>query len=39
MRSEALAEFLDEWQDEHGKLTDEELAQAASDLRLPDPAS
>lgn len=35
LRSEALAEFLDEWQAEHGKITDEELAKAAAELGLP----
>lgn len=35
LRAEALAEFLDEWEAEHGKLTEEEVAQAAAELRLP----
>ncbi|HEV7941160.1 MAG TPA: hypothetical protein VGP17_00010 [Solirubrobacteraceae bacterium] len=35
LRAEALAEFLDEWEAEHGKLTEEEVARAAAELRLP----
>lgn len=35
LRNEALAEFLDEWQAEHGALTSEELAAAAAELALP----
>jgi hypothetical protein len=35
LRSEALAEFLDSWEAEHGKLTAEELAQATAELGLP----
>ena len=34
LRSEALREFLDEWQAEHGAITAEELAQAEADLGL-----
>lgn len=35
LRSEALAEFLDQWETEHGMLTEEEVAQAAAELGLP----
>jgi hypothetical protein len=34
LRAEALAEFLDAWEDEHGELTAEELARAAEELGL-----
>jgi hypothetical protein len=34
LRAEALAEFLDSWEREHGALTEEELAQAEMELGL-----
>lgn len=39
LRSEALAEFLDAWEAEHGSLTADELATAAAELALPSPAT
>lgn len=39
LRSDALAEFLDQWQAEHGTLTADELATAAADLGLPAPTN
>ncbi len=39
LRSEALAEFLDAWEAEHGALTADELAAAAAELALPAPGS
>jgi hypothetical protein len=41
LRAEALSDFLDEWEAEHGAPTEEELAAAAAELRLPiaNPAS
>lgn len=39
LRSEALADFLDTWEAEHGSLTAAELAKAAAELALPTPAS
>jgi hypothetical protein len=40
LRAEALAGFLDEWEREHGRLTDDELAAAEHELglRTDDPA-
>lgn len=35
LRAEALADFLDGWEAEHGPLTAEELAKAAAELGLP----
>lgn len=35
LRAEALAEFLDTWEAEHGELTSGELARAAEELGLP----
>jgi hypothetical protein len=35
LRAEALAEFLDDWEAEHGELTAEELAKATAELGLP----
>jgi hypothetical protein len=35
LRAEALAEFLDRWESEHGELTAEELARAVAELSLP----
>jgi hypothetical protein len=37
LRSEALAEFLDDWEAEHGAFTEEELAEASRKLGLPTP--
>jgi hypothetical protein len=37
LRSEALAEFLDDWEAEHGAFTAEELEQARRSLGLPIP--
>lgn len=37
LRAEALAEFLDSWEAEHGHLSADELAVAAAELRLPNP--
>ena len=34
LRAEALLEFLDTWEAEHGQLTPEELARAADELGL-----
>ncbi|HEX3391702.1 MAG TPA: hypothetical protein VHS55_04000 [Solirubrobacteraceae bacterium] len=34
LRAQALADYLDEWEREHGQLTPEELAKAAADLEL-----
>ena len=34
LRAEALAEFLNDWQAEHGVITPEELARAEQDLGL-----
>jgi hypothetical protein len=38
LRTEALAQYLDDWEAEHGKLTAGELTKAASELALPKPA-
>ena len=35
LRAEALAEFLNDWEAEHGPFTAEELARASRDLGLP----
>jgi hypothetical protein len=35
LRAEALADFLDGWEAEHGPLTADELAQATAELGLP----
>jgi hypothetical protein len=35
LRAEALSEFLDAWESEHGELTAEELARATAELGLP----
>lgn len=35
LRAEALADFLDQWEAEHGELTSAELARAAAELGLP----
>jgi hypothetical protein len=34
LRAEALAEFLTEWQSDHGVITAEELARAETELGL-----
>lgn len=39
LRTEALAKYLDEWEAEHGQLTADELARAASELALPKPTT
>ena len=41
LRSEALAQFLDEWEHEHGALTADELERAEGELGLhaTDPAA
>jgi hypothetical protein len=39
LRADALADFLDSWEAEHGAITEEELTAAASRLRLPIPAT
>lgn len=39
LRTEALADFLDGWEAEHGPLTAAELARAAAELGLPTPAT
>jgi len=38
LRSEALSEFLDAWEAEHGPLTAEELATATKELGVPEAA-
>lgn len=39
LRTEALADFLDAWEAEHGSLTATELANAADELALPKSAT
>jgi len=39
LRTEALADFLDAWEAEHGPLTADELAKAADELAVPKPAT
>ena len=39
LRAEALAEFLDDYEAEHGAFTAEELARASADLGLSDPST
>jgi hypothetical protein len=39
LRTEALADFLDAWEAEHGPLTAAELAKAADELAVPKPAT
>lgn len=39
LRIEALADFLDAWEAEHGSLTAAELAQAAAELAVPTPTT
>jgi hypothetical protein len=36
LRVQALDEFLEEWQAEHGRITEEELARARHELGIPD---
>jgi hypothetical protein len=38
LRAEALAEYLDDWEAEHGPLTADELASAAAELGVSPPA-
>jgi hypothetical protein len=35
LRSQALAEYLADWEAQHGQLTAEELQHAAAELALP----
>lgn len=35
LRADALSDFLDAWETEHGPLTAEELATAAAELGVP----
>jgi hypothetical protein len=37
LRAEALGDFLGEWEATHGPFTEEELAAAAAELRIPVP--
>jgi hypothetical protein len=39
LRSQALAEYLREWEAEHGTLSEDELARAAAELGVAAPAS
>lgn len=39
LRVDALAEFLDAWEAEHGQLSSDELARAAEELGLPQSAA
>ena len=39
LRTDALADFLDGWEAEHGPLTAAELTKAAADLTLAKPAT
>ena len=39
LRADALSEFLDDWEAEHGSFTADELARASRDLGLPVPGS
>ena len=41
LRAEALAEFLDDWEEEHGAFTEEEIRRAEVELglRLPESAT
>jgi len=39
LRSEALSEFLDAWEAEHGTLTASELMKAAAELTLTTPTT
>ena len=35
LRADALGKFLDDWEESHGKLTEQELARAAKELAPP----
>ena len=35
LRADALGTFLDDWEETHGKLTEQELKQAAKELAHP----
>ena len=35
LRADALGKFLDDWEEQHGKLSQEELARAAKELSPP----
>lgn len=39
LRAEALSDYLDTWEAEHGALTSDELRMAATELALPESAS
>ncbi len=39
LRSQALAEYLREWEAEHGALSEDELARAAAELGVAAPVS
>lgn len=39
LRAEALADFLAAWEEEHGRLTPQELANAAAELHIPHAAA
>ena len=39
LRTDALADFLDDWEAEHGPLTAAELTKAAADLAVAKPAT
>lgn len=39
LRTEALSDYLDAWEAEHGALTSDELRTAATELALPESAS
>lgn len=39
LRAEALSDFLDTWEAEHGSLTPAELIMAANELALTKPAA
>lgn len=39
LRAEALGQYLDDWEAEHGPLTAADLARAAAELALPSPAT
>lgn len=38
LRAEALASFLEDWEAEHGAISEHELATAREELGLPTPA-
>ncbi|HXQ00703.1 MAG TPA: hypothetical protein VN845_11645 [Solirubrobacteraceae bacterium] len=39
LRSQALSEYLLEWESEHGALSEDELARAAAELGVAAPAT